>query len=77
MTDKDDSTEKGRKMLERESCPYTQEIQGLCDDCHFLKMDSSSVASTIFFCLHNYTQCKIYQALCLKRDAERNERDKS
>ncbi len=69
MTDKDDAAEKGRKMLERESCPY---IHGLCLECHFMKMDSSSVSSTIFYCLHNYAQCKIYERLFSKWDAKRN-----
>jgi hypothetical protein len=71
MTNKDDFEEKSRKMLERESCPY---IHGLCLECHFSKMDSGSIASTIFYCLHNYAQCKIYEELFLKWNSERNER---
>jgi hypothetical protein len=71
MMDKDDFEEKSWKMLERESCPY---IHGLCLQCHFTKKDSGSVASTIFYCLHNYAQCKSYKELFLKWNSERTER---
>ncbi len=63
MTPEDELFKIGRSKGEKEFCPYISEEHS---KCYFMKMDSRSIESAVFYCLRNFPQCRIYQGLILK-----------
>ncbi len=67
MTPEDELFKIGRSKGEKESCPYITEEHS---ECYFMKMDSRSIESAVFYCLRNFTQCRIYEGLALKNSID-------
>lgn len=64
MKHEEDFLREGKKKLQKEFCPYINEQHG---ECYFTKMDSRSIEAAVSYCLRNYTKCRVYESLSLKR----------